>query len=73
MCFGAERGSQYPRSTKPVLSFSVHLPPWSSFKGSGETSPKIRAVVVAMAGMILPAMNNNIIYVEIGAFIFLKV
>ena len=58
---GAAIGSEKPKKgraklTNPFLYDSIFLLPFTSLYISRQTSPTTREVVVAMAGIILPAM-----------------
>ena len=61
MFFGADMGSENPkkgsaRLMKPFLKDSSFLLPLAILSSSRQTRPTTSEVVVAMAGMILPAI-----------------
>lgn len=62
LCLGAAMGSEKAkkgraRFMKPFLNESSFLCPWIILKSSKHTKPTTAAVVVAIAGMILPAIS----------------
>lgn len=62
LCLGAAIGSEKAkkgraRFMKPFLYDSSFFCPWTILKSSRHTRPTTAAVVVAMAGMILPAIS----------------